>query len=91
MMYFKAYLYPMIMVFSVVLCLFVLYKMLSSSRPLCNAVKSSLSGIIILFGVNLISDFTSVYLPMSIMNMGISSLAGVPGVCMLIILNMIFS
>lgn len=91
MMYFKAYLYPMIMVFSVVLCLFVLYKMLSSSRPLCNAVKSSLSGIIILFGVNLISDFTSVYLPMSIMNIGISSLAGVPGVCMLIILNMIFS
>ncbi len=91
MVYFKAYLYPMIMVFSVVLCLFVLYKMLSSSRPLCNAVKSSLSGIIILFGVNLISDFTSVYLPMSIMNIGISSLAGVPGVCMLIILNMIFS
>lgn len=91
MTYLKTYLYPIVPIFAGIICLFILYKILNSSKPFCNAVKSSLGGIIILFGVSLISDFTSVYLPISLMNIGISSLAGVPGVCMLIILNMIFS
>lgn len=79
-----------ILIFTVTILLFIIHKILKSHKPFWNALKSSLSGVIVLVAISLMSDFTNIYIPLSLMNIGISSLAGIPGVCMLMTANFIF-
>lgn len=76
---------------SIIFLLFLLHIILKSPHPIFSAIKSSVSGIILMFIVNLTFEFTGVSIPVSPLNIGISSIGGGPGVCMLLIANFIFS
>lgn len=60
-----------------------------SKKPVRKALSGVLTGIFSLFAVNLLGTFTSVTLPISLLSLGISAIAGIPGVTMLLILRMI--
>lgn len=66
-------------------------KILKHPHPILGSISSSLSGPIALIFVNLTAKFTGVCLCLNVLNIGMSLIAGVPGVCMIIILNMIFA
>lgn len=60
-----------------------------AKRPVRKAISGILTGTFSLFAVNLLGTFTSVTLPISLLSIGISAVAGIPGVTMLLILRMI--
>lgn len=67
--------------------LFVVHAILRTPSPLWGALKSSLGGVASLILASFVSDFTGVSVPLSLFNIGVSALAGIPGVCMAITLN----
>lgn len=60
-----------------------------SKRPVRKALSGILTGVFSLFAVNLLGTFTNVTLPISLLSLGVSAVAGIPGVTMLLILRMI--
>lgn len=91
MMSFSTYLPYLGLIIGILISLFILHRILKSPRPLWNAVKSSIVGVVVLLILSSTSRLTEVYIPLSLINIGISSIAGIPGVFMLVVLNMIFS
>lgn len=74
-----------------VLVLLVILQMCAGSKkPIRGAVGAILTGWAALMAVNLTGAFTGVYLPISTLSIGISAAAGIPGVTMMILLDMIF-
>ena len=48
-----------------------------------------LSGVLTLFAINLTAGFTGVRLPVSLLSLLVSSVGGVPGVTLLLFLNLL--
>ncbi|WOC33236.1 MULTISPECIES: pro-sigmaK processing inhibitor BofA family protein [Caproicibacterium] len=62
-----------------------------SPRPFVTAAGSVVTGLAALFAVSLTSSFTGVSLPISPISMGVSAFLGIPGVTVLLLLNLIFA
>lgn len=73
---------------------FILFSVLhfysKKKHPAKRALLSMLIGILTLIAVDLCSSFTGVYIPISLLSVLISTIGGVPGVTLILILNMFF-
>ncbi len=61
-----------------------------NKRPFKRALLSMLCGLVTLLAVNLTSGFTNVYIPISLLSLLVSVIGGVPGVALLLVLNLFF-
>lgn len=59
-------------------------------RPVQRAAGGVITGLCALVAVNLTGFFTGVSLPLSPLTIGVSGAAGIPGVTMMLLLNLIF-
>lgn len=73
----------------VVVLLVVLQLIAKSKKPIRSAVSGALLGWLALLGVNAAGAFTGVTVPISVLSLGISGAAGIPGVTLLVLLDMV--
>lgn len=73
------------------LTLIIIQILVRSKKPIRKAISGILTGLCSLFAVNLFGVFTNVTLPISLLSLGVSAVAGIPGVTMLLILKMIIT
>lgn len=74
-------------------CLFVfavLHYLSKKKHPVKRALVSMIIGVLSLISVDLCSGFTGVYIPVSLLSILISVIGGVPGVTLMLLLNMFF-
>lgn len=80
--------------FAVLLISFILFiiiqKISKNKRPVKRAFLSMLSGVITLILIDVISVFTGVYIPVSLLSLAVSAVGGIPGVTALLAINLIF-
>ena len=70
--------------------LVILQLVVKAERPVRRAVGGIVTGLVALVAVNLIGVFTGVgMLPLSPLTLGVSGVAGIPGVTLLLFLNLI--
>lgn len=74
-------------IFSVLL---ILHVAAGTQKPFRRALGSALNGLIALVLVNITGGFTGVTLPVSLLSLGISAGLGIPGVTMMLLLNLIW-
>lgn len=72
---------------AVITVLFIAYKTSKSPHPFWRAVGSSISGIFGFIFVLISYNYTGITLPINLLTLSISSLLGVPGVGLLLLLN----
>lgn len=73
----------------VFLLLVIVQVIVQAKKPVRKAIGGILTGIIALIAVNVSGFFTGVTLPVSLMTAGVSAVAGVPGVTLLLLLSLI--
>ncbi len=73
----------------VFLLLVIVQVVVQAKKPVRKAIGGILTGIIALVAVNISGFFTGVTLPVSLMTVGVSAVAGVPGVTLLLLLSLI--
>ena len=73
----------------VFLLLVIVQVIVQAKKPVRKAIGGILTGIIALIAVNVSGFFTGVTLPVSLMTVGVSAVAGVPGVTLLLLLSVI--
>ncbi len=73
----------------VFLLLVVIQIIMKSKRPFRHAVGGILTGLFTLALVDLTGMFTGVSLPVSPLTIGVSGVGGIPGVTMLLLLNLL--
>ncbi len=78
-----------ILLLSCLLFFAALHAAAKKKRPVKRALLSMGSGALTLAAVNLLSGFTGVYLPVSLLSVLVSLIGGVPGVTLLLFLNML--
>ena len=71
--------------------LLVLHVAAGSKKPFRRALGSALNGLVALVLVNITGGFTGVTLPVSLLSLGVSAGLGIPGVTMLLLLNLIWA
>ena len=71
--------------------LLILHAATGSKKPFRRALGSALNGLVALVLVNITGGFTGVTLPVSLLSLGVSAGLGVPGVTMLLLLNLIWA
>lgn len=69
--------------------LVVIQLIVRSKHPFRSTVTGILTGWCALAAVNLSGLITGVTLPLSMLNIGVSAVAGIPGVTMLLLLNLL--
>lgn len=69
--------------------LVIIQMIVRSPRPVQRAAGGVITGLFALAAVNLTGFFTGVSLPLSPLTIGVSGVAGIPGVTMLLLLNLI--
>ena len=67
----------------------VIQKISGAKTPVRAAIISMLSGVLALTAVNLLSGFTNIFIPVSMLSLGVSAFLGISGVTLLLILQMI--
>lgn len=67
----------------------IIHAIMGSGHPFRSAVISAVIGIAALIAVDLCSGFTNVFIPISRLSLGTAAVLGIPGVTMLLILQMI--
>lgn len=67
-----------------------IHSIAKKKRPFKRALLSIASGLLTLAGVNLLSGFTHVAIPVSLLSVLTASIGGVPGVTLLLLLNLIW-
>ncbi|XOQ44624.1 MAG: Transcriptional regulator [Clostridium sp.] len=70
--------------------LVIIQVIVKAERPVRKAIGGILTGLCALAVVNLTGSFTGVTLPISPLTLGVSGAAGISGVTMLLLLNLIF-
>lgn len=75
-------------IFSILL---ILHAATGSRKPFRRALGSALNGLIALVLVNITGGFTGVTLPVSLLSLGVSVGLGIPGVTMMLLLNLIWA
>lgn len=73
----------------VVVLLVILQVCAGNKKPVRSAVSDVLLGWLALLAVNITGMVTGVTLPISALSIGVSGAAGIPGVTMLVLLDMI--
>lgn len=69
--------------------LVVIQLIVRSPRPVQRAAGGVITGLVALAAVDLTGFFTGVSLPLSPLTIGVSGAAGIPGVTMMLLLNLI--
>ncbi len=67
----------------------IIHKISGAKTPVRASLISMLSGIIALIAVNLCSGFTNVFIPVSMLSLGVSAFLGISGVTAMLIIQMI--
>ncbi len=80
----------LIIFFSAFLVFATVHYISKSKHPFKRALLSMAIGLCSLLIVNLISDFTGVYIPVSLLSILTSTIGGVPGTTLLLALNLFF-
>lgn len=62
---------------------------MKNKHPVGKTICSVLFGLLCFAAVNATGKFTGVTLPVSVLSLGIASIAGIPGVTMMLVLNII--
>ena len=73
----------------VFIILVIIRVILKCRKPISKTFYGIISGIAILVLTHIVGCFINVEVPISIMSVGVSSVAGIPGVIMILFLNMI--
>ncbi len=71
------------------LVMVVLHRIAGSKTPIRAVVLSVLVGIAALVAVNLCAGFTQVSIPVSVLSLTVAAILGIPGVIMLLVLQML--
>ncbi len=71
----------------VIIILFIIYKISKSSHPFWRAMSSSISGMLGFAFVLASYNYTGITIPINLFTFSISTLLGVPGVGLLLLLN----
>ena len=79
-----------VMFFSAFLLFAFAHYISKSKHPFKRSLLSMVIGILTLMTVNLTGAFTGVYLPVSLLSVCISAFGGVPGVTLMLGLNLFF-
>ncbi len=79
-----------ILVFSVFIFFAFIHYKGKNKRPFKRSLLSMVCGIITLLAVNLSGSFTGVFLPVSLMSLAVSLVGGIPGVTLMLLLNLFF-
>ena len=80
-----------VLILSGCLILFGMLHFFSGKKhPLKRALLSMVIGALTLIAVNLSSGFTHVYIPVSLLSVLVSVIGGVPGVTLMLVLNIFF-
>lgn len=79
-----------IVIFLAICIFFVARSMLKTGRPLRAFIVSAIQGLTVLFAINVISAATHVTLSVNAVTMTVSGIMGIPGVIMLLILQVLF-
>lgn len=79
-----------ILLLSTLILFAVIHKIDKNKKPVRRAFVSILTGVVSLLVVNVTGIFTGVYLPVSVLSIIISLIFGIPGVTMLLSLNLFF-
>ena len=72
------------------LALAALHALLGSKKPVQRAAGSVCVGICALAAVNFTGFFTGVSIPVSALSIGVSAGGGIPGVTLMLLLNLLF-
>lgn len=78
-----------IMFFSAFIVFAVLHMASKNKKPFRRAFISMLCGLLTLLVVNVTSVFTGISLPISLLSVSVSVIGGIPGVTLLLALNMV--
>ncbi len=73
----------------VLVLLVILQLCVGNKKPVRSALSGILLGWLALLAVNITGVFTGVTLPISALSIGVSGAAGIPGVTLLVLLDMI--
>ncbi len=79
-----------IVVSSAFLFFALLHFLAKNKRPFKRALLSMSAGLLALAAVDLLSGLTGVYIPVSLLSVLVSAIGGVPGVTLLLFLNLLF-
>ena len=79
-----------VMFFGVFLFFAMLHYISKSKHPFKRSILSMCIGLLTLFAVNVTSEFTGVHLPVSLLSICIAAFGGVPGVTLMLGLNLFF-
>ncbi len=71
------------------ICLVCIQVLIRSKHPVKKTIFNILIGIFSLIAVNISSTFTGVFIPVSLLSLGVAAVLGLPGVTMILMLNMI--
>ena len=74
----------------VILVFTIVHKIAKNKKPFRRALLSVLSGLLSLSAVNLSGMFTGVFIPVSLLSLAVSTVLGVPGTVMMLLLNLFF-
>lgn len=77
-------------IFLVFILFAIIHYISKNKRPFKRSLISMLCGILTLLAVNLSGIFTSVTLPISLMSILVALIGGVPGVTLMLSLNLFF-
>lgn len=83
--------YYYVIIISVLILAFLIAVQFSSGvkKPIRKGFLSMTIGVLSLVAVNLLSGVTGVSLPVSVLSLGVSAAGGIPGVTLMLVLNMI--
>lgn len=73
----------------ILLVLTIIEAVAGVKQPFKKAFWGMLLGIVALIAVNLASSVTGVSIPISLLSLGVSAAGGIPGVTMLVVMNML--
>lgn len=79
-----------LIIFSTFLIFAILHYLGKNKHPLKRSFLSMLLGVLTLFAVNFTGTFTGVTLPVSLLSLLVSIIGGIPGVTLMLGLNLFF-
>ncbi len=80
----------LLIIAGIIIVFSVIHLIAGNKRPVKKSVISILIGIAALAAVNLTSSFTGVVLPVSLLSVLVSAGGGIPGVTLMLALNLFF-
>jgi pro-sigmaK processing inhibitor BofA len=80
---------PVIILFLIFIILAILYKLGKNKKPFFRAFISMIIGLSLLVIINITSFATGIKIPISITTVGVAAGLGVPGVTLLLFLNIL--